>query len=85
MARQVLRVGTMGKRSKKLLKTKAIRKAFKQHPFGTAAALVALGGLATAFGGGGTSALRRLKDGTVRRLLAARNALQNDETVAQRH
>jgi hypothetical protein len=75
----------MAKRSKKLLKakTKAFRKAFKKYPFGAAAALLALGSLATAVGGKGQ--LRRLKDGAMRRLLAARNAIQNEEAVAQRH
>ncbi len=74
----------MAKRSKKLLKTKTLRKAFKKHPYGAAAALVALGSIATVLGGG-SEPLRRLKDGAMRRLLAARNALHNEETVAQRH
>jgi hypothetical protein len=75
----------MAKRSKKILKskTKAFRRAFKKYPLGAAAALVALGSLATALGG--KAQLGRLKDGAMRRLVAARNAIQNDEAVAQRH
>jgi hypothetical protein len=73
----------MAKRSKKLLKTKtkAFRRAFKKYPLGAAAALLALGGLATTFGG--KTQLRRLKDGAMRRLLAARNAVQNEELAAR--
>lgn len=70
----------MAKRSKKILGSKKLGKALRKHPYGAAAALIALGGLASAYGARGR--LLHLKDRASRKLSAVSDAWHEDETKA---
>jgi len=70
----------MAKRIKKVFGSKKLGKALRKHPYGAAAALIALGGLASAHGARGR--LQQLKDRAGRKLSAVSDAWHDDEARA---
>lgn len=70
----------MAKRSKKILGSKKLGKALRKHPYGAAAALIALGGLASAYGARGR--LLHLKDRASRKLSAVSDAWREEHARA---